>query len=168
MDWITLRNKEVEIVKKYRYAFLVLLIGLALMLIPSRSGESTSQPEPTEQAQQEQPDIARQLEEILTQIQGAGKVSVMLTVASGEKTIYQSDVDLSGGEDGTSRSDTVIITDENRAEKGLVQQVNPPVYQGAVIVCQGADSASVRLAIVEAVSKVTGLSSNRISVLKMK
>lgn len=168
MDWITLRNKAVEIVKKYRYAFLVLLIGLALMLIPSRSGESTSQPEPTEQAQQEQPDIARQLEEILTQIQGAGKVSVMLTVASGEKTIYQSDVDLSGGEDGTSRSDTVIITDENRAEKGLVQQVNPPVYQGAVIVCQGADSASVRLAIVEAVSKVTGLSSNRISVLKMK
>lgn len=168
MDWITLRNKAVEIVKKYRYAFLVLLIGLALMLIPSRSGESTSQPEPTEQAQQEQPDIARQLEEILTQIQGAGKVSVMLTVASGEKTIYQSDVDLSGGEDGTSRSDTVIITDENRAEKGLVQQVNPPVYQGAVIVCQGADSASVRLAIVEAVSKVTGLSSDRISVLKMK
>ena len=168
MDWITLRNKAVEIVKKYRYAFLVLLIGLALMLIPSRSGESTSQPEPTEQAQQEQPDIARQLEEILTQIQGAGKVSVMLTVASGEKTIYQSDVDLSGGEDGTTRSDTVIITDENRAEKGLVQQVNPPVYQGAVIVCQGADSASVRLAIVEAVSKVTGLSSDRISVLKMK
>lgn len=35
------------------------------------------------------------------------------------------------------------------------------------MVCQGADNAAVRLAIVEAVSKVTGLGANRISVLKM-
>jgi len=49
-----------------------------------------------------------------------------------------------------------------------VQQVNPPTYLGAVIVCQGADSASVRLAIVSAVGSVTGLSTDKITVLKMK
>ena len=41
-------------------------------------------------------------------------------------------------------------------------------YTGAVIFCQGADSAGVRLQIVEAVSVYTGLSSNKIMVLKMK
>ena len=41
-------------------------------------------------------------------------------------------------------------------------------YTGAVILCQGADSATVRLQIVEAVSVYTGLSSNKIMVLKMK
>lgn len=41
-------------------------------------------------------------------------------------------------------------------------------YTGAVIFCHGADSASVRLKIVEAVSVYTGLSSNKIKVLKMK
>ena len=55
-----------------------------------------------------------------------------------------------------------------RKQTGLVQQVNPPTYLGAVIVCQGADSASVRLAIVEAVGSVTGLSTDKITVLKMK
>jgi stage III sporulation protein AG len=64
--------------------------------------------------------------------------------------------------------ETVIITDAQRAQQGLVKQVNPPVYLGAVVVCQGADRASVRLAIVEAVANATGLGADKISVLKMK
>ena len=43
-----------------------------------------------------------------------------------------------------------------------------PVYQGAVVVCEGAERAAVRLAIVEAVSSLTGLGSDKISVIKMK
>jgi stage III sporulation protein AG len=66
-----------------------------------------------------------------------------------------------------SHADTVIVMDGNREETGLVKQVLPPVYRGAVIACQGADSANIRLAIVEAVKSVTGLSSDRITVLKM-
>ena len=62
----------------------------------------------------------------------------------------------------------MIVSDSARAESGLVQQILPPTYQGAVILCQGADSAAVRLALIEAVSNATGLSSDRISVLKMK
>ena len=62
----------------------------------------------------------------------------------------------------------MIITDSDRKEEGLITQVDPPVYQGAIIVCQGADRGAVRLAIVEAVSRVTGLGADRISVLKMK
>jgi hypothetical protein len=42
------------------------------------------------------------------------------------------------------------------------------VYQGAVVLCQGAADAAVRLAVVEAVSKATGLGADKICVLKMK
>ena len=66
------------------------------------------------------------------------------------------------------REDTVLVTDESRTEQGLIRQVLPPQYRGAVIVCQGGDRASVRLNIVEAVSAVTGLTSDKITVLKMK
>ena len=41
-------------------------------------------------------------------------------------------------------------------------------FTGAVILCQGANNAEVRLQVVEAVSAFTGLGSNRIMVLKMK
>jgi stage III sporulation protein AG len=49
-----------------------------------------------------------------------------------------------------------------------MQTVLAPQYLGAIVVCQGADRSDVRLAIVEAVSALTGLGADKISVLKMK
>ena len=61
-----------------------------------------------------------------------------------------------------------MLTDSHRDQVGLVRQTIPPIYQGAIILCQGADSAAVRLAIIQAVAGATGLTSDRITVLKMK
>ena len=145
---------------KYRYAFLVLLVGLALMLLPSGKEETPQEQSGNPQVSQEQ-DLTEELTQILSMIQGVGRVQVMLTVEEGQVTVYQYNESGSG-------KDTVIITDEDRAESGLVQQVIPQKYRGAIVVCQGADSAAVRLSVIEAVAKVTGLGTDRISVLKMK
>lgn len=168
MDIVMLKNKVQKTVQKYKYPLLILLIGLGLMLLPENLFKTEQTSQTPVQQDQTQPDLSSQLAEILSQISGAGKVKVMLTVASGEKTVYQEDVDISGGESSSSRQDTVIITDSDRNQSGLVTRVDPPTYLGAIIVCQGADKAAVRLAIVEAVSRVTGLGADRISVLKMK
>ncbi|MBQ1170953.1 MAG: hypothetical protein IIX49_09000 [Oscillospiraceae bacterium] len=109
------------------------------------------------------PDLEKELAALLSRISGVGKAEVLLTEASGYKTIYQTDPS-----QNQSTWDTVIVMDGNRAETGLIQLVESPVYKGAVIVCQGADSAAVRLAVVDAVKSVTGLSSDCITVLKMK
>ena len=165
MDLTALGGKIVEFIKKYRYVILVLALGIGLMMIPDGDTEET---EPV-QISQTQPDTAEELRQILSRIKGAGQVEVLLTLSAGEKTVYQTDEDVSNsGESSTIRTETVIITDGNRAEQGLVQQILPPVYQGAIIVCEGAENASVRLAIVEAVADATGLGADRISVLKMK
>ena len=60
------------------------------------------------------------------------------------------------------------MTDNQRAESGLVCQRFPPIYKGAIIVAEGGDLASVKLAIVDAVSDATGLGADKISVLKME
>lgn len=147
--------------EKYKYLVLVLLVGVGLMLIPSRNEEKSTKGVVKENSIQI-PSITEELEGILSNIKGAGKVKVMLTVKMGEQTIYQTDSPAS------DRQDTVIITDEDRAQNGLIQQIVSPVYRGAIILCQGADNANVCLAIKEAVSKVTGLDTSEISVLKMK
>lgn len=159
-----LGKQALAIVMKYKYALLVVLLGVALMLIPGRTEKTEEIPVTTSPEMTGRQDY-QQLEDFLSQIQGAGEVRVLLAYAQGEETVYQTDSDLS---DTSSRVDTVIITDSQRGEAGLVQQVNPPTYLGAVVVCQGADSAEVRLAIVEAVSTYTGLGADKISVLKMK
>lgn len=164
MDWVALRSKVTQVAGKYRYALLVLAVGLALMLIPAGRQEEAAPAAPTTAAEQPE-SVSRELSDILSQIQGAGEVRVMLTEATGEKTHYQTNTDIS---DSVSRIDTVIVTDSDRNESGLIRQVDPPTYLGAIVVCQGADRAAVRLAIVEAVSMVTGLGADQISVLKMK
>lgn len=164
MDWATSINKLGNYGKKYRYALLILILGIVLMLIPTGKRQSDEMPmDDTESTNAHS--IQDELSEILSKIEGVGKAQVMLTVAAGEETVYQIDSD--GAIDSQDRT-TVTITDENRNENGLIRQINPPVYLGAIVVCQGADSPSVRLEIVEAVSRITGLGTDRISVMKMK
>ena len=149
-------------------AIIVLLAGILLLVFPNgEKQEEKSMPVSTEESLQES--LQDSLEEILSQISGAGKVSVLLTQAAGKETIYQIDENTSAENGGSSsHRQTVLISGTGREENGLIRQVKEPTYLGAVIVCQGADNAAVRLAVVEAVRRATGLTTDRISVLKMK
>ena len=150
---------------KYKYPILVALVGLGLMLLPSEQ-EPT---EPTEPPRSVERSLEEKLEALLGQIEGAGQVSVLLTEKEGSQTLYQTDSQTDADESGSRRTDdTVLVEDENRTESGLVRQTLSPVYRGAVILCQGADDPSVKLAVVEAVRCVTGLGADQISVQKMK
>lgn len=160
------KDKVTGIIGQYKYVLLITAIGLIFMLPPgSKKNTETVIPEQKENIMT----VEEQLGAILSQVDGAGEVRVLLTQASGEEILYQTNEDSdTSSELYSNRSDTVTVTDAERAETGLIRQINPPKYLGAIIVCKGADNPSVRLAIVEAVSKVTGLGADKISVLKMR
>lgn len=162
MDRLDIKKKLLPLIKKYRYGLLILALGLILMMIPERQ-EKPQAPEIPE-TQPQTADMQADLEQILSQIEGAGRVEVLLTQAAGPETVYQSDREGAGD----LRQETVILSGADKGQYGLIQRIDPPVYLGAVVVCQGADRAAVRLAIVEAVANATGLSADKISVLKMK
>ena len=167
MDWLASSSNIRETVKKYRYVIVVLLIGLLLMLFP-QSEEAKSEMSVVTQQKTEKT-LQDELEQLLSQLEGAGRVKVLLTEAEGERKVFQTNDNTERTEStGSVRKETVIVTDAGRGEDGLVQQTVAPVYLGAVILCQGAGSATVRLAIIEAVSSATGLATHNISVLKMK
>ena len=169
MEVGTFGKRIVSCLKKYRYVLIVLAIGILLLLWPSGNSDETSDIVSSPKMTSEKIEVETKLAEILSQVQGAGKVQVMLTEREGEQTIFQSDQDQKTDSDSSSfKTETVVISDSQRTEMGLIKQINPPKFQGAIVVCQGADSPVVRLLIVEAVSKVTGLGSDCISVLKMK
>lgn len=167
MDWVTTSQTAAAFLKKYRYVVIILLLGLLLMMLPQQE-EKTERPIVAE-GEEAAPDLSDALEDILCQIQGAGDVKVLLTCASGPETVYQQreDIPVSGNE-GIIHREPVVITDSQRGQSGMVRMELGPEYLGAIVLCQGADSAAIRLAIVEAVSNATGLPSNCISVLKMK
>ena len=152
-------KKSIQLLSKYRYAVLIVLVGVVLMLIPT--GNTEGQESPQVSTKEVSEDLAQELATILGQIRGVGKVKVMLTVEEGEKLLYQQDTQ-------GDRQQTVILTDRDRAESGLLYQKIPAQYRGAVVVCQGGDDPLVQLQVIEAVGKLTGLRSDRISVLAMK
>lgn len=164
MEFLGLKNKAQEAFQKYRYVLLVVLAGILLMALPE-SGKPKEAPSAPQAVEENTPDLQQSLTALLGKIQGAGQVQVLLTEAAGEQVLYERDEERNGDQ---IRRKTVLVTGSDRREGGLVRQVIPPTYQGAVVLCQGADSASIRLSIVEAVGSATGLTSDKITVLKMK
>lgn len=139
-----------ERMKQYRYPLLILLVGLFLLLLPGKS-EPTARASPAQEnsAETEQ----RQLESILEQIDGVGTASVLLAYRASEETEYLTD------DDGT-----VIVSSGGGTQSALVCRTLEPQFRGAVVVCTGGGNATVKLQVVEAVSKYTGLGAAEISV----
>ena len=169
MDWEKIKENAEEFIRKYRYAFLILMVGIFLLTIPVKEKPNTPAVPTTDISLTETTDLQTELEMLLSRMEGAGKVRVLLTQACGEEITYQTDEEIDAEENAKDiRRKTVIITKQDRIQEGLILRIDPPIYMGAVILCQGADSAAVRLALMEAVKSATGLPANKITVLKMK
>ena len=169
MDIINFKKGITELFRKYKYVGVVLLVGIVLMMIPGKDLSDNKTVQIEKLTETNEMNLEERMEEILSCVQGAGQVRVMLSIAKGESSVYQTDSTYSQSDNNTdTRTQTILITDSSRNETGLVYQKNPPIYQGAIILAQGADDPQVKLAIVDAVMDVTGLGADRISVLKMQ
>lgn len=173
-EWM---GRVLAAVKKYRWALLVLLVGVALLLIPSRSGSKQEQPDQTEQTASDldatyRQELEQRLSELLSGVEGAGEVRVLLTLKTASQTRYQTDTSSTEDTDAsgsrrTAEEKTVILSEGSSYNAPAVRTVDYPVFQGAVVACGGADSAAVRLSLTNAVSALTGLSADKITVVKL-
>ena len=166
-----LRGQAAQLLRKYRIPLLVFLLGVVLALVPGRTKKAEAQQLTTETADTvfDLSAVQKQMEALLSAIDGAGRVRLMLTLSSGERVVYQTDsrtVTASGST--TQETETVFRQSGGSEKEPAVQSVVYPQYQGALVICDGAERANVRLAVIQAVSSLTGLGSNKLAVVKMK
>lgn len=163
------------LIGRYKYVLLVLLAGVVCLLWPSGRDRPPSPVTAEEAAESSQEDITalqREMESILGKIQGVGQLQLMLTLERGtERRLAENgELDYSGtpaAPDSYRRSsETVVLSQSGSGESVVVVEEICPRFRGALVVCEGGDLPSVRLAVVEAVSALTGLGSDRISVVK--
>ena len=105
----------------------------------------------------------------LSHIEGAGRVRVLLSVAQSPRQVLAQDgVANVAGESSQRETSTVLVSKSSSGQETVkIQQVGP-TYRGALVVAQGADDPQVRLALNEAVSALTGLGTDKISICKGK
>ena len=114
-------------------------------------------------------EIQTEMEEILSHIQGVGQLQLMLTVDRGREQVLAGDTTLSyrgptaAPEDYSRSSETVVLSGDGGSV--VVTQEVWPKFRGALVVCQGAEDPTVQLEVIEAVSALTGLGSDKISVV---
>ena len=166
-------QKLLVLLEKYKFVLLVILTGVVLLTLPDLGGSATAR----EQAAAMESDglafdldgLERKLADTLSRVEGAGKVSVALTVKTSTRQVLAQDASTSQkeGETEESRSTVVVSQGSGREEAVPLQQIYPQ-FQGALVVCAGADDPGIRLAMVEAVSALTGVGSDKISICKGK
>ena len=159
-----------EVLKKYRFAALVALAGIVLMVLPGGKKDGGSEESCAQDGGFSLEETEKRMAEVLGAIDGVGRVRIMLTLRAGSTLRLAEDSSLSDSSSGQTKQEKQVLTvnrGSGRQEVVVTQQLYP-TYQGAVVVCEGAGSSSVRLAVVNAVSVLTGLSSDKISVVKWK
>ena len=161
-----MRTKDLgEVAKKLlknKYILCVLLLGLVLVLLPTgTSGAGQAEetaaagvlPAPAFSLEHEE----ERLREILGQIDGAGEVQVLLSLRStAARELAETD------------GEPLVVSTGSGTQAPVELWYDYPEYQGAVVLCAGADDPQVKLHITDAVSAFTGLGSNKITVIKMK
>ena len=120
------------------------------------------------------------LTELLSQVEGAGKVKLMITLESGEENIYavQEKTDRNEQSVSARRSvqtnarssyeNEIVMLDEGSGNRALIEKTMQPAVQGVVVVCQGAGDVKVVSNITNAVSVVLNIPTNRVCVIKMQ
>ena len=173
-------DKLPVLLDRFKYPLAILLLGLVLLLWPSgKDKDRADDPAPvtTEAVSDNGEDycrtMERQLEALLCQVEGAGRVRVLLTLKTGPASSYQTDISRSQrreGEDenGSEEQKTVILSRGSAYDEPAVVSTAYPVFQGALIVAEGGADPSVRLQLSAAVAALLGLGADQITVVKMK
>ena len=162
------KERILPVLKKYRAVLAVLLAGV-LLLTSGHSGN-------TEQVQTASADTTvsqsfdlNDLQARLAAISGAGRVELILSLDQTEESVYAVNTRQTSGSDSRSReSDVSVVSNGSCGETPVTVKRVLPVFRGAVVLCDGADDASVRLSVTQAVSTVCGIGADKVTVLKMQ
>lgn len=176
---------------------LVILGGVLLFIIALPTGEKNVEESqntkvayeetgmmPGTQQKTKTEDFARGLEEqlevILAQMSGVGKVKVMITLKSSEELVVEKDepVNRSNTNESDSAGGNRIITQVEsgettvysnaggNSEPYVIKTISPTV-EGVVVVAQGAGDGTVNQNITEMVQALFGVEAHKVKVVKM-
>lgn len=104
--------------------------------------------------------LENKLKSCLTKVKGAGKVDVIISIESGMETVLATEKTESGG---------VIVESPVLVNgKTVVLKESYPEIVGVVIVSQGANNLSVKIALLNAACVYLDIPENKIEILTMK
>ncbi len=145
--------------------------------IPSDAEEKESAAERDADYAEEQ---EKKLAEILSSMEGVGKVEVMLTLAESEELVVEKDstvgrsgtdeADAAGGNRSVAQTETgeatVYSTADGVSQPYVIKTLSPRV-EGVLVVAEGADTGTVNRYITQIVQALFGVEAHKVKVVPM-
>lgn len=148
--------------KNNRILIIILIIGIIIMLIPSKKKAEV----PAEKEKIEEYDDSERLAEIISQIDGVGRVKVMVTYSKTAENILAFDTksEKTSGKDSGS--------DESIDKQAIMSDGTPvilaktyPKVKGVVVIAKGCDNPKTKSAISEAVTTAFDIAPHKVCIL---
>lgn len=125
-------------------------------------------------------ELEKNLETILSRIQGVGEVKVFINYSESSEIIPMyneasknsntEEKDTQGGIRKIQEQDSqkeIIYKEENGEKMPITKKIVEPKVQGAIITAKGAGDVNIKTSIIQAVEAVTGLATHKIQVFEM-
>jgi stage III sporulation protein AG len=169
--------------KKGNYLVVAVVVCLGLLTIlwpqstssPQETAVSASQP--TEGVVQAKTKLAGELEDILSQVEGAGKVQVSITLSSDGLKSYARNTkdDKRATQEAASSSGTRTITEENQSSdiaisggSALLVEDSAPQVVGVLVVAEGAQDSRVKEQLTDATTTLLNISPYQVRIVARK
>lgn len=123
-------------------------------------------------------DLQTELEDILSKMDGIGKVDVLITYSQTntvvpmysetESSMVTEETDSGGGtrkQESLNLNKEVITDGDNKA---ITQTVILPKVEGAIVIAEGGGNVTTKANIIQAISAVTGLATYKVQVFEMQ
>lgn len=131
-----------KIFKEKKYAGLIILFAVGLLLIGIASVPRSEEADAAEMTLEEYKQrLEEELEDACSSVNGVGKCRVIVTFERGAENTYKS---------------------------GNLVESKPPRVLGVSVICRGADSDEVRRAITQMMTSLFDIGANRVSVMLME
>ncbi len=186
------RQKGWKRLKKSDWAAIALL-GVLLLIIAMPSGSKTAvnktdnfetvsgtEAEETTEKEDYSAYLENKLERVLAQMEGVGRVTVMITVSDNGESVVEKDAsgssttttenDSSGGVRTVTEeqsSETTVYLETDGESRPYVQKEKLPSIEGVIVVAEGGGNSRIVSEISEAVEALFSVEAHKIKVVKM-
>lgn len=156
-----IQNKKSKFKIETVIIIILCVVAVCAALIPSSGLTLFSSSDKNNDYQNE---IESKLEDVLCQINGAGKTKVLVTFSCGESVEVAKNIQTEEKNGVVKTTETVVMV----SGKPYVIKTNSPKIEGVLVVCEGGEDLKVKMLITEAIVTAYDVSAEKIRIIKMK
>ena len=150
--------------KKIKTEYLIIAavaIVIIIVLFGIGGGGNSASSEQTDSVEQYVESLEQKLKNCLTNVKGAGKVDVIISVNSSMQTVFATEKNYS--KDSALKETPIIVS----GKPVVLKQAYPEIV-GVVIVAKGASNISVKVDLLNACQTFLSITEDKIQILTMK